>query len=175
MSDPEGNNAGSATNTSSQTNDPTLVWKSDLVAEYRQWEEQRLRGGDRVFGPARGGAVAEWVVPEMEELFLLEKKKLVLVLDIDNTLLHATAIPPESMQNVKIAPEGERLTKSNIITHIFMVSFEETIRRPGKAPSKRQKSLLVKFRPDSIEFLQMVSKHYLITIYTKSIGSYAHK
>lgn len=86
---------------------------------------------------------------------LRKTKKLVLVLDIDHTLLHATKNPLAELA----------YANSEIAFDTFKIHFENSVKQP----------YYVKLRPGLRDFLSSLKHHYHIALYTMGLRPYAEK
>lgn len=94
----------------------------------------------------------------LTDRLLAQSKKLVLVLDIDHTLLHTTKNPHAS-----IAFKRQQLSQD-----IFMFSL-------ASPSGGSDMSYFVKLRPGLMEFLRAMRELYFIVLYTKGLKVYAEK
>jgi FCP1-like phosphatase family protein len=88
----------------------------------------------------------------------LQNKKLILLLDIDNTILHTSSVPisEEEYEDLKKKYDWE-------VTHIYLYHPE----------LRKKEKLVIKFRPYLKQFLQNIKDKYDIYIYTYGTKSYA--
>ena len=98
---------------------------------------------------------------------LIANCKLVLVLDLDNTLLHSTEynLKPEFMKQIKDRPSGIQLVDSvRSIYHVW-----NGLVRDNKI---NRFSFLIKLRPFCKEFLLDAMKNYDLYFYTAATRKY---
>ena len=89
----------------------------------------------------------------------LNSKKLILLLDLDNTILHCCSFPIKAFkqEEMKFLNEKYKLYISNI---------------PIKNDLYRNDSILIKFRPYLLTFLKNIKSKYEIFVYTQGTKEY---
>ena len=88
-------------------------------------------------------------VQESKSFGLLRMKKLALILDLDNTIIHATSVYPQKFSD-----------------NIFHIQFSDPTGLTNH---------WIKIRPYTVEFLKEVSKYCQLSIYTHGTRPYAEK
>lgn len=108
---------------------------------------------------------------------LKNNRKLALILDLDHTLLHATAIPGPPLKEDLI-----RHSLHHLVIHEEITSGERYRRENDSMSKLKMESAsasvvlrhhLIKLRPNLQEFLQEADKKYQLTIYTAGTRKYA--
>lgn len=100
---------------------------------------------------------------------LLEEKKLILVVDLDQTVIQTTTDP-----TVYLWQQDPENPNYNAVKDVHSFSLEERIQNGKKNGSEKKKSwYYVKIRPGLAEFLEAVSPKYEMHIYTMATRDYA--